>query len=110
MTAPTMTPAGWYIDPSRRHEYRYWDGKDWTPQVSDRGLIASDPELRPPASPNSALTAHPLATPAPAPDRYGLWARTGWMDRVSCSTSPAKMANVSPTWPSSARAASTPAG
>jgi len=67
MTAPTMTPAGWYIDPSQRHEYRYWDGKDWTPQVSDRGLIARDPELRPPASPNGALTTHPLTTPAPAP-------------------------------------------
>src|SRR5674476_909765 len=66
MTTPTMTPAGWYPDPGRRHEYRYWDGKDWSSQVSDHGLTATDPELRPPASPAGAPTAHPLATPAPA--------------------------------------------
>jgi hypothetical protein len=66
MTTPTLTPAGWYPDPSRRHEYRYWDGKDWSAQVSDGGKMVSDPELRPPATPAGVPTAHPLATPAPA--------------------------------------------
>jgi Protein of unknown function (DUF2510) len=38
------TPApGWLPDPSGRHEYRYWDGGSWTPDVSDGGLTATDP-------------------------------------------------------------------
>ena len=75
MTTPTMTPAGWDADPSLRHEYRYWDGTVWTPDVSDRGLPATDPELRPPTSPPGAPTGPPgqslgppaLSRPAPAP-------------------------------------------
>jgi Protein of unknown function (DUF2510) len=35
--------AGWFADPSRRHELRYWDGQQWTEQVSDRGTQAVDP-------------------------------------------------------------------
>jgi hypothetical protein len=37
------TPAGWYGDPSRRHESRYWDGVRWTDQVASGGVTASDP-------------------------------------------------------------------
>ena len=66
MTTPTMTPAGWYSDPSLRHQYRYWDGRNWSPQVSDRGFTATDPELRRPASSTGAPTAHPLAPSEPA--------------------------------------------
>jgi Protein of unknown function (DUF2510) len=36
-------PAGWFADPSRRHELRYWDGQRWTEQVSDRGTQTVDP-------------------------------------------------------------------
>jgi Protein of unknown function (DUF2510) len=36
-------PAGWFADPSRRHELRYWDGQRWTERVSDRGSQAVDP-------------------------------------------------------------------
>jgi len=36
-------PAGWFADPSRRHELRYWDGQRWTERVSDRGTQAVDP-------------------------------------------------------------------
>jgi hypothetical protein len=36
-------PAGWFADPGRRHELRYWDGQQWTEQVSDRGTQAVDP-------------------------------------------------------------------
>ena len=64
MTTPTMTPAGWYPDPSLRHEYRYWDGTVWTPDVSDRGLPATDPELRPPTNPPGA----PAGLPGPSPE------------------------------------------
>lgn len=67
MSTPTMTPSGWYPDPSHRHEYRYWNGKDWSSQVSDRGRMMSDSEIQRPSSPAGAPTAHPLATPTPAP-------------------------------------------
>lgn len=35
--------AGWYPDPSRRHELRYWDGKGWTSHVRDGGSQGTDP-------------------------------------------------------------------
>jgi hypothetical protein len=28
---------GWWPDPHRRHEYRYFDGRAWTNHVSDNG-------------------------------------------------------------------------
>jgi hypothetical protein len=36
-------PAGWYPDPTSRHELRYYDGNAWTDHVSDRGVTATDP-------------------------------------------------------------------
>jgi Protein of unknown function (DUF2510) len=36
-------PAGWFADPGRRHELRYWDGQRWTEHVSDRGIQGVDP-------------------------------------------------------------------
>ena len=65
MTTPTMTPAGWYPDPSQRHDYRYWDGTGWSSQVSDGGLTTADPELRPATTPAAAPTVGPLAPPDP---------------------------------------------
>jgi putative membrane protein len=35
-------PAGWYPDPSGRHEERYWRDGAWTEHVSDRGATAID--------------------------------------------------------------------
>jgi Septum formation/Protein of unknown function (DUF2510) len=40
MSAPT---PGWNPDPSGRHEYRYWDGTNWTDDVSDNGVTSIDP-------------------------------------------------------------------
>ena len=38
------SPApGWNPDPSGRHEYRYWDGSNWTDDVSDNGVTSTDP-------------------------------------------------------------------
>lgn len=37
MTGAPQTPAGWYADPYRRHQLRWWDGVQWTPQVADDG-------------------------------------------------------------------------
>ena len=42
-TAPeSQCPAAWYIDPSARHQYRFWDGRVWTEHVADDGVIAND--------------------------------------------------------------------
>ena len=40
--APASAPPEWYPDPSGRHQYRYWDGSAWTPQVSDEGVQSTD--------------------------------------------------------------------
>src|SRR5690242_5476977 len=36
-------PAGWYPDPTTRHELRYWDGYVWLDNVSDKGAAGTDP-------------------------------------------------------------------
>ena len=36
-------PAGWYPDPSRDHEQRYWDGNAWSDHIADGGSAAVAP-------------------------------------------------------------------
>jgi Protein of unknown function (DUF2510) len=36
-------PFGWYADVTKRHEYRYFDGKYWSDQVADGGATSTDP-------------------------------------------------------------------
>jgi hypothetical protein len=40
-----MTGVGgeWRADPSRRHEYRYWDGTQWSEHASSLGRVLNDP-------------------------------------------------------------------
>src|SRR5215210_5016513 len=39
-----QSPApGWYPDPSRRFEQRYWDGSRWTEHVVRQGQRSVDP-------------------------------------------------------------------
>jgi hypothetical protein len=38
----TQPAAGWYRDPSRRHDHRWWDGAAWTPHVMTLGLRSVD--------------------------------------------------------------------
>jgi len=59
----------WYLDPTNRHERRYWDGSRWTDQVRDGSTIATDPvdagprvELQPLESDSSLVS----SVPAPA--------------------------------------------
>ena len=40
---PPVSPPGWYPDPVRKHEFRYWSGAAWTEHVSDQGRMAIDP-------------------------------------------------------------------
>jgi hypothetical protein len=39
----TEDPGSWRLDPTKRHQYRWWDGDEWTDKVSDRGVRAIDP-------------------------------------------------------------------
>jgi uncharacterized protein YxjI len=48
MSNPQGTPAGWYPDPMGRHEYRWFDGNQWTDAVSSHGKQATDPVNAPP--------------------------------------------------------------
>jgi uncharacterized RDD family membrane protein YckC len=54
-------PARWAPDPLGRHQYRYWDGVQWTEHVSDDGRVTVDPPV---AVPPPSATALP---PAPVP-------------------------------------------
>lgn len=38
----TERSAGWYADPTGRHEYRYWDST-WTDYVADGGVTTMEP-------------------------------------------------------------------
>ena len=33
----------WHPDPTGRHQYRWWDGQQWTDQVADYGVMGVDP-------------------------------------------------------------------
>lgn len=64
-----MSDAGWYPDPTDRHQLRWWDGENWTEHVSDAGVVGVDPLGGPPApsaAPTLALPVTP-ATPAGTP-------------------------------------------
>ncbi len=45
IATPSSSPVnpGWYADPTRRHEYRLWDGYTWGEDVSDNGVASKDP-------------------------------------------------------------------
>lgn len=36
------TDRGWLADPTKRHQYRYWDGSVWTEHVADNGVQGVD--------------------------------------------------------------------
>jgi serine/threonine protein kinase len=43
-THPTASEAaGWFPDPTERHDHRYWDGAAWTEHVADQGFASVDP-------------------------------------------------------------------
>jgi uncharacterized protein YxjI len=47
-------PAGWYTDPSGRHEHRYWDGVQWTHHVGSQGRQGIDAPVADSLSPSQA--------------------------------------------------------
>lgn len=36
------TQGGWHPDPYGRHQLRWWDGQQWTSQVSDQGVVRDE--------------------------------------------------------------------
>src|SRR3954447_17490466 len=84
-------PAGWHPDPRGGHQYRFWDGIQWTDHVADSGQLSTDPvravtPVAPAeAEPQEAPEPQPVPDrPAPGPQRTGappqaartwLWAR-----------------------------------
>jgi hypothetical protein len=64
MNAPA---PGWNPDPTGRHEYRYWDGGNWTDDVSDNGVTSVDPVAGGAAAPG--LGGAPTAT-GPTTQQY----------------------------------------
>jgi hypothetical protein len=45
MGTPEFRQAAWFLDPSGRHEYRFWDGSTWTGHVSDLGKAGIDASM-----------------------------------------------------------------
>ena len=43
MTEGEQHRADWYPDPMGRHQYRYWNGTEWTDDVANNGVTAKDP-------------------------------------------------------------------
>jgi Scramblase/Protein of unknown function (DUF2510) len=43
-------PPGWHPDPFGRHEYRWWDGGQWSDQVASHGRQAVDPPVAGPGA------------------------------------------------------------
>ena len=62
----THDPAGWYPDPTGKHELRYWDGFAWLDNVSDQGATTTEPLGGKPQPPPSRAAARGQETPAPA--------------------------------------------
>lgn len=47
----TVGSANWYVDPLGRFQGRYFNGTDWTAQVSVNGRLATDPDWPPTTAP-----------------------------------------------------------
>jgi hypothetical protein len=66
-----MTNAGWYPDPTGRHQQRYYDGERWTDTAADGQATVTDPVQAPPAAapapppPPAAAPPPPAAVPPP---------------------------------------------
>ncbi len=83
VSATAAVAAGWYDDPSKRHQKRYWNGTIWTEHISDNGTTGIDP-----LKPSSTST----STPLPAAGWYNdpssrhqkrYWNGTIWTEHIS---------------------------
>jgi hypothetical protein len=67
---------GWYVDPSRRHEGRYWDGTSWTVAVLDDGIQGVDSSTA--ASSSAADGSEASAAGRATSSRWGTSPRSRW--------------------------------
>jgi hypothetical protein len=73
-----MTP-GWQADPTGRFEHRYWDGTQWTDDVSNAGVASTDPftpgasASDAPAADDSGAADPTIAQPAAPTDPTAAW-------------------------------------
>ena len=85
----------WHPDPEGRFEYRWWDGQQWTDQVSHQGQIQQVPLGAPPEP--QRVPATPAAAPAPAAAQDGFAGITGdLVDGRFAEHSGAAVANQNP--------------
>lgn len=57
-------PGGWYTDPTSQYTYRYWNGTQWTNQVSSSGSTGTDPAAM---DPTAVVTPPAPGSEAPTP-------------------------------------------
>ena len=81
MKAMTQPVAGWYRDPSNRHEHRWWNGTAWTPHVMSLGLQSVDYGDEPAPS----VPEHVVETPAPAAEVVSDPRASQWPVAVWCT-------------------------
>ncbi|MCW2593173.1 MAG: hypothetical protein JWQ86_5600 [Mycobacterium sp.] len=77
MTGPG--PGSWQPDPEGRYEYRWWDGRNWTEQVSHQGQTGSAPMGSAPPQGGQGTPAQgaPQVAPAAQPSGDGFAGITG---------------------------------
>jgi hypothetical protein len=73
----TDSTPGWQPDPTGKHDHRYWDGSQWTDNVSDGGVAGTDPYEAAAAAEDATVADTPVvpaegAAP-PAPDTTATW-------------------------------------
>ncbi len=54
-TSVAAMSSGWFVDPLGRFDGRFFDGTQWTNQVSSDGSAAIDPDWPPAASPSGVV-------------------------------------------------------
>jgi hypothetical protein len=92
--------GSWQPDPFGRHQYRYWDGAEWTDQVSNDGVVSTDPPIadavaaaaeptpEPAASELPPTEPVPPAQPVPPPSEPGGWAPPDATTAMPASAAP----------------------
>jgi len=65
-------PPGWYPDPTRRHDHRWYDGTSWTAHVGDGGRPSIDPLDGPPGPPGHSGHRPPVTSDPARLARAGL--------------------------------------
>lgn len=82
-------PPGWLPDPTGRHQYRYWDGRNWTANVSDNGVVSNDP-LQAPTPPTQVYTPSPGPTAPSAPQAPGAYPPAGGVPPYQAAQTPSQ--------------------